>query len=341
MNPGTLAELDRLRLSADVHERGLPVEGMTVTGEHGVTIEGRYPRGLCGRAILRRELDAMLLQRAVDAGAAFEPGIAVRSAIVDERGAPSVIGVMAGDSRVPAAMRAAVTIAADGRRSTIAFGLGVARHPSRPRRWAIGAYFDDAGGTTTFGEMHVRRGRYIGVASVPGGLTNVCLVRPSGGGDDQLRDPAGLLTATLARDPMLAERFASARMAAPPVVLGPLAMDVRASAIDGLLFAGDAAGFIDPMTGDGLRFAIRGGALAAQAALQALEHGWRGVHRGLASARRHEFAGKQRFNRLLRALVASPVAVDAAAIGARVAPSILRAVIARAGDCDLAADSSS
>jgi flavin-dependent dehydrogenase len=311
-----------------------------VTGRHGATdivISGRYPRGLCGRAILRRDLDAMLLQCAVDAGAAFEPGVAVRSAIVNERGAPSVIGVMAGDSRVPAAMRAAVTIAADGRRSAIAFGLGVARHPTTPRRWAIGAYFEGAGGASTFGEMHVRRDRYIGVATVPGGLTNVCLVRPSGGGDDQLRDPGALLTATLACDPLLAGRFASARMAAPPVVLGPLAMDVRASALDGLLFAGDAAGFIDPMTGDGLRFAIRGGALAAQAALQALEHGWRGVHSGLASARRSEFAGKQRFNRLLRALVASPVAVDAAGIGARVAPSILRAVIARAGDCDLAA----
>src|SRR5258707_795066 len=81
VNPGTLAELDRLRVSAALHERGLPVEGMTVTGEHGVTIEGRYPRGLCGRAILRRDLDAMLLQCAVDAGAAFEPGVAVRSAI--------------------------------------------------------------------------------------------------------------------------------------------------------------------------------------------------------------------------------------------------------------------
>src|SRR5437588_5458531 len=172
VNPGTLAELDRLRVSAALHERGLPVEGMTVTGEHGVTIEGRYPRGLCGRAILRRDLDAMLLQCAVDAGAAFEPGVAVRSAIVNEGGGPSVIGVMAGESRVPAAMRAAVTIAADGRRSTIAFGLGLARHPPMPRRWAIGAYFEGACGTTTFGEMHVRRGRYIGIASVPGGLTN-------------------------------------------------------------------------------------------------------------------------------------------------------------------------
>ena len=32
----------------------------------------------------------------------------------------------------------------------------------------------------TLGEMHVRRNCYIGVAPVPNGLTNVCLVRPSG-----------------------------------------------------------------------------------------------------------------------------------------------------------------
>jgi flavin-dependent dehydrogenase len=30
-----------------------------------------------------------------------------------------------------------------------------------------------------------------------------------------------------------------------------LAVDVRDAAMDGLLLAGDAAGFIDPMTGDG------------------------------------------------------------------------------------------
>ena len=88
------------------------------------------------------------------------------------------------------------------------------------------------------------------------------------------------------------------------------------------------------MTGDGLRFAVRGGELAALAALQALEHGWTGVHARLAAERRRAFGGKWRFNRALRALVASPRAVDAAAIRRAVAPGVLRAVIARAGDCD-------
>jgi flavin-dependent dehydrogenase len=203
--------------------------------------------------------------------------------------------------------------------------MGV-RHPSDPG--------PDPGLTPSgFGEMHIRRGRYIGIAPVPGGLTNVCLVRPSGAGDVALGDPVALLTQELARDPALRDRADGARLVTPPVVLGPLAVDVCAAAIDGLLLAGDAAGFIDPMTGDGLRFATRGGELAAAAALLALEHGWPGVHRSLAAERRRAFAGKWRFNRALRALVASPRAVHAAAVGARVAPGLLRAVIARAGDC--------
>ena len=106
--------------------------------------------------------------------------------------------------------------------------------------------------------------------------------------------------------------------------------------MDGLLLAGDAAGFIDPMTGDGLRFAVRGGELAALAALHALEHGWTGVHARLRAARRREFAAKWRFNRALRALVASPVAVRSAAAASRLSPGLVRAIVARAGDCDLA-----
>jgi flavin-dependent dehydrogenase len=90
------------------------------------------------------------------------------------------------------------------------------------------------------------------------------------------------------------------------------------------------------MTGDGLRFAIRGGELAAAAALRALEHGWIGVHANLAAERRRAFSKKWRFNRALRALVASPLALRAATSGARLAPGAVRAIIARAGDCDLA-----
>jgi flavin-dependent dehydrogenase len=340
VNPGTLAALRRLGVAGEVDDRGLRIDGMLVTGANGAAVEGRYPRGLYGRSLVRRDLDWTLLQHATAAGAGFEPGVTVRGAIVaGPDAARSVAGIIAGGGDSPAAHKflARVTIAADGRRSTLAFGLGLASHPSRPRRWAAGAYFENAAGLSSLGEMHVRAGRYIGVAPVPGGLTNVCVVRPVMPRDAALHDPASMIRQTLAGDPWLADRFAGARAVALPVVLGPLAVDVRDEPIDGLLLAGDAGGFVDPMTGDGLRFAVRGGELAAAAALDALTHGWDGVHARLAASRRRDFAGKYSFNRALRALVASPRLVDAAAVGARLAPFVLRAVIARAGDCGAAA----
>ncbi len=330
INPGTLARLRRLRLADAIDEQGVAISGMLVTGEGGVAIEARYPNGLCGRSLSRTALDWELLQQAVSAGAQFEPGVAVRQAVVAETpGGPRVEGVAIRSG----VLDARVTIAADGRRSALAFGLKLAHHPSRPRRWAVGAYFEGACGTSSFGEMHIRRGRYVGVAPIPEGLTNVCLVRNM---SRAFRDPAALLRSTLESDAGLGDRFARARLVAPPAVLGPLAVDVNDKTIDGLILAGDAAGFIDPMTGDGLQFAVRGGELAAVAALDALQDGWNGVHGRLAAARRREFLPKWRFNRLLRMLVASPAAVRAAAVGARLSPAVVRALVARAGDCDLA-----
>jgi flavin-dependent dehydrogenase len=338
VNPGTLALLRRLDLADRLETSGLAIDGMIVTGADGVAVRGPYPGGLQGRSLGRRELDWSLLQQAAAAGAGFEPCTTVRRALIDDQ---KMTGVIVGSGRT---IRAPVVIAADGRHSALAFGLGLARHPGRPRRWAIGAYFERVTGLSTFGEMHVRRGGYIGVAPIPGGLVNVCLVKPwepgrgngaGGAGLGLFRDPRGLLLRELAQDRLLRDRFADARLVTPPVVLGPLAVDVRDHAIEGLLQAGDAAGFIDPMTGDGLRFAVQGAELAAHAALEALDRGWAGVHARLALARRREFAVKWQFNRLLRALVSSPAAVRAGEAVASVAPSALRAIIGRAGDCDL------
>ena len=89
------------------------------------------------------------------------------------------------------------------------------------------------------------------------------------------------------------------------------------------------------MTGDGLRFALRGGELAAEAALRELESGVAACQH-LRAARAREFAGKWRANRVLRSLVASPRGVAlAAAVAARwTAP--VRLLIGIAGDVHLA-----
>jgi flavin-dependent dehydrogenase len=337
INPGTLARFRALGVADGIERRGARVGGMIVTGARGDAVQGRYPAGAWGCAILRRDLDALLLDQAMAAGCQFDSRVVVSRAL---RADGRIVGVALGGCRHESRIMAPVTIAADGRRSAIAFELGAATHPVRPRRWAVGAYYHGvapfaaaAEGAAVFGEMHIRRGRYVGVAPVAPDLTNVCLVKPSMAADDDLRDPAELLSRTVNRDPWLRERFANGTLVTRPVVLGPLAVEARPPALDGLLFAGDAAGFVDPMTGDGLRFAVRGAELAAAAALEALVDGWAGVHPRLAAARRREFASKYRFNRVLRALVGSPSAIDLAAYGVRIAPWTIRALIARAGDC--------
>ena len=185
---------------------------------------------------------------------------------------------------------------------------------------------------STLGEMHVRAAHYVGVAPLPNGATNACVVTPKPPG----RSAADFLTTTLRSDPQLGDRFAGARMVSDAICLGPLAVDSDAAGAPGLLLAGDAAGFVDPMTGDGLRFALRGAELAAGEALRALEHGFGSAHVRLLSARRREFAAKWRFNRTMRWLVAYPGTVRAAGYGAAVLPRLLQHAIRYAGDVNAA-----
>jgi geranylgeranyl reductase family protein len=340
LNPGVLAILKRLNLGSMAEACGLPIAGMILTGENGSRVEGRYPDGLVARAVKRSDFDWALVGDAVDAGAVFFDDTMVIEPIVENQpDRPSVGGLWVRSRGGKRAIRAAVTIGADGRRSRIAFGLGLSRHAPRPRRWAVGVYAERVNGMSQFGEMHIRRGRYIGVAPLANGLTNVCLVKPSGGGDADLSDPLAAVQKALAADRVLRDRFSRARFVGSPTVIGPLAIDATAATLpEGLLLAGDAAGFVDPMTGDGLRFAVRGGELAAEAALHVLADGWTGVQERLTTWRRQEFAAKYRFNRALRRVVGSPIAVRMATAGAPWLQPILRALIYRAGDCDLASD---
>src|SRR5215471_1542794 len=288
INPGTAAILRRLGVFAPVESAATRVDGMILTGEHGVSVRCAYEPDAHGYALLRRDLDQALAQAAVTAGARLEEATQVRRPLVDQTGEGARVRgiVLAGrdgrDLRVPAAM----VIAADGRRSRLAIPLGLTRHPRRPRRWAIGAYFENVADVSSFGEMHVRRGHYVGIARVPSGFVNVCaVVRRTTG----LDEPTTVLLRHIRHDTRLRDRFQSAKLLAPPTVLGPLAVDATSAGVPGLLLAGDAAGFIDPMTGDGLRFAVRGGELAAEVALAAFGGRLESPHVRLSRLRQREF----------------------------------------------------
>jgi flavin-dependent dehydrogenase len=287
-----------------------------------------YDSGQAALSISRVELDHWLAQAAVGAGARLECGVRVLGPLW--RGDDAIAGVEIAGAGKTIRMPAAITIAADGRESVLARAANLIRHPKKPRRWAFGLYATDVAGMSDVGEMHLRAGHYVGLAPLGGGLTNVCVVtgqRPQG------RTPEEVIRRVLNSDTQLHERTAALRPAGSPRVLGPLAVDCDAPGVPGLLLAGDAAGFVDPMTGDGMHIAIRGGLLAAAAALQALEDSDLNAAIGrLATSREAELGSKLRFNRWLRRLSNSATALELASVGARLAPSAVRRAVAYAGD---------
>ena len=335
LNPGALAVLQRHLDPAPLIAKSDPIDGMILTGPRGVTVRARYGEDVTGRAITREVLDHWLVQAATAAGATLEDNVIVKAAAIAD-GRVRGLTIARGGGRVVHPAR--IVIAADGRRSNVAIGRGLAHTPARPRRWAIGGYFAGVCGGTRLGEMHVRQGHYIGVAPLPGGLTNACLVVPHADGDEPLTAPAEFLRRYVNADPQLGSRFANARAVSPPTILGPMAVEARSAGEPGLLLAGDAAGFIDPMTGDGLRFALRGAEIAAEVALATLAGAIpiELAHRHLARRRASAFRNKWRFNRAIRSLVSSPHGVGGAALAAAVMPALFEGIIRYAGDCTAA-----
>ncbi len=334
VNPGSLAILDRLGVAGPVRRRAMAITGMDITGPAGAHVSATYPSGIRGASLTRRELDMVLLEAAITAGARFDSGIIVRAPLITTD-TSRIIGVRVAASGEDHDFHARVVIAADGRHSRLAFGMGLAEYAPRPKRWAFGAYFAGVHGLTTHGEMHIRPDGYIGVAPLPGDIANVCVVRELKNIFRAQRVNAeSVLDRAVRDDPVLRERFVGARQISDVTSLGPLAVECRAAGYPGLLLAGDAAGFVDPMTGDGLRFALRGGELAAEAALRELATGAAACI-SLQAARAKEFGSKWRLNRGLRALAGSPRSVAFAANVSKLWQAPVRALVRVAGDVSL------
>jgi menaquinone-9 beta-reductase len=338
LNPGSLAILDAIpsaSVGALIRQRALSTTGMTVTGPGRASVSADYPNGLVGAALSRREFDLLMLETAVDAGARFEHGVFAQEPVLSADGR-RVTGVRVSCGGRGRRFDSRIVIAADGRGSRLGSKLKLSRFATAPRRWAYGAYFTRVAGTTSRGEMHIRRDGYVGVAPLPNGVTNVCVVRAA---SERLAprpaSPEQIIVDAIAADPSLSDRFSRASRISDVMVLGPLAVEARTAGYPGLLLAGDAAGFVDPMTGDGLRFALRGGELAAEAAIRELESGMPAFGT-LQAQRAREFAGKWRVNRALRSLVGSPRALDIAALVASRWSAPVKYLIGVAGDIHLA-----
>ncbi|HKZ31304.1 MAG TPA: hypothetical protein VJ648_02990, partial [Vicinamibacteria bacterium] len=131
------------------------------------------------------------------------------------------------------------------------------------------------------------------------------------------------------------ERLERARLVEPPRAIGPLAVRSRAVAVEGAVLLGDAAGFYDPFTGEGVTLALRGAELVAAAAAEALARGGQAPLPRLARYERDRAAAtrdKFRFNHRLQLAVRWPRAANAIARRLRRRPDLADRLVGIAGD---------
>ena len=242
--PAGVAVLNRLGVGEAVG--GTPFYGVRYHSGNHVT-EGRFPQtaGLpvSGYGQRRKHLDEVLFRAAA---------IAYTGAQVDSplRENGRVVGVVVdGQPR-----RAALVVAADGVHSRLRHQMGL-NVPVRRKRFGIRAHFRLAKGQVQAPcvDVFLGPGRELYVTPLPGGEVLVAVLADA----QQLGES---LERSFRRwrlaEPELAKRLEGAEQITPVLATSPLAAQARSGVAPGFVLLGDAAGFLDPITGGGMTQAL-------------------------------------------------------------------------------------
>lgn len=235
--PGALAHLIRI----GVDPLGVDFYGIRYFSGNRMA-EARFSSGF-GRGVRRTTLHDSLRNRAKEFGINFIEG--------------RVEEITQSDSSVEAAgIRSRYLIGADGLHSTVRSQLGLsAIGKSRaPSRYGIRQHFEIAP-WSEFVEVYWLHDAEVYVTPVDLHTVGVALLGPA------LLDFEDVLL----RVPHLSRRLASARPVSKVRGAGPLRQNVRARTDGRVLLVGDAAGYVDALTGEGLQVGFAGAEAAVAA----------------------------------------------------------------------------
>ena len=223
--PHTLRHLERL----GVHPHGRPFRGISYL-DGSRRVDAPYRRGT-GRGVRRTVLHGALLDAATNAGVRICHG---------------EVGEISQDATSVRARhwRARYLVAADGLHSPIRRSLGLERSSPGPRRWGIRRHVQIAPWSD-----------YVEVHWAPGAEAYVTPVADDCVGGAMLTSRRGRFDSHLEEFPALRDRV-SGRPHEPDRAAGPLRQRVSSRTAGRVLLVGDAAGYIDALTGEGLGLAF-------------------------------------------------------------------------------------
>jgi menaquinone-9 beta-reductase len=228
----------------------------------------------------RADLDALLAQQAVKAGAQLHEQVTVTEPVVDRGG--RVVGVLAKNAdRQPLEYRAPLVLACEGVSGKLAQKLGVHRNDKRPLGVAVRRYYtspkthDDYleswlelwDGVPNESDLLPGYGWIFGMGD---GTVNAGLGVLSTSSGFQKTDYRGMLTRWLDNTP---EEWGLHEQNATGPIRGaalPMGFNRTPHYVRGMLLVGDSGGSVNPFNGEGIPYAMESGRFAAEAAVQAL-----------------------------------------------------------------------
>jgi geranylgeranyl reductase family protein len=310
LSPEAVRLLDRLGVLKTLDAAGAaPLTGMRIVAPDGTVLCATYRpvgpwRPYRGHAlgVERQVLDATLADRLRALPVDFREQVRVTDLVVDGDRVTGVVAVTS-DGRT-LTFRAPLVVGADGRTSVVAQRLGC-RRPHRLRRMALVTYARGIAECRGAGEIFIDPPDYAILNPLGPDRVNVSLVVPLSHVAPWTARLETFFAARVKQLDHLARRLAGAERVAPVQALGPLAYRTLPPRLGGVLLVGDAAGFYDPLTGEGVFAALRGAELAAETAARAFHLGdWSAATLGTyLRARRAVFAAKERFTHILHAVV--------------------------------------
>ncbi len=244
--PTGVAALERLGVPrAAIDRAGVAIAGVRYCTSRGRMAEGAFDDDR-GVGLRRVDLSSLLVAEA----RRLTSLEIISGAVADVR--------LAGGERPCVAigrdrLRPRLVIAADGLSSHVRRSLGIGTIVGRPRRWGVRQHFDGEP-WTDYVEVHFGDGIDAYVTPLRDGVNVAVLWDEARAGVDRGAPVAATL---VARMPRLAARVAARRPVGRARAAGPFHQRPRERARDGLLFAGDAAGYIDPLTGEGVGLALQ------------------------------------------------------------------------------------
>jgi len=241
--PSGLRALERLGVRALLDETDSGVFDSITYVQPGARAEGLLPAP-GGLAVRRLALSKALQTRAVAAGVKVNDGVGVRTH--QQRG--DSVELVTDDQTV----RAAVVVAADGLHSPARAREGLAGPVATLRRFGLRRHFAM---TPWNRSVEVHFGEGVEAYVTPAGRARVGLAFLWLDGD--VKGEVSI-EALLTRFPSLRERFAGVAPDSAPRGSGPLLQHVRRRVARRFALVGDAAGYVDAITGEGLTQAFEG-----------------------------------------------------------------------------------